>query len=297
MDTPHCALPLFHEVAKLKSFTKAAERLEMGVSTLSRRIAVLERQMGVTLFLRDTRNVELTAAGEMLLERSEFILSETEDVYETMHRDVSELRGQVRLSIHPDIYYDYLANVLADFAVRWPAIQLKIIISEQAPNPAMPPCDMDIRADAPANTSLSIRKILTGSPQLYASPELFMCRPWPLAPRDIQPLPCIQMHGKKPVRTLFNGAEKKECAIQPAHSSNSMRLCRDFALAGLGVCFLFPATAAEQLKSGELVQVLPDWSGPASEVYIALEDRRIPKRVEVLAEYIEHAVAAAWGGV
>ncbi|MDL2268521.1 LysR family transcriptional regulator [Desulfosarcina sp. OttesenSCG-928-A07] len=295
MDAPHCSLPLFHEVARLKSFTKAARRLEMGVSTLSRRIGILEKQMGVTLFLRDTRNVALTAAGEMLFERCEFILSEAENAYEAMQQDLSELRGQVRLSIHPDIYHDYLAGPLTDFAARWPAIQLKIIISALAPNPAMPPCDMDIRFEAPANTSLVIRKILTGAPQLYASPELFMCRPFPLLPRDIQSLPCIQMHGKKPVWTLYSSTATQDVPIQPSHIANSARLCHDFTLAGLGVCFLFPATASRQVKTGKLIQVLPDWSGPVSEVYIALENRQAPRRVEALAEHIEKTVSAAWG--
>lgn len=294
MQTPHCTLPLFHEVAKLKSFTKAAQHLEMGVSTLSRRIRILEKQMGVQLFRRDTRNVELTTAGAMLLERSEFIIRGAEDAYEALHRDLSEVCGQIRISIHPDIYHDYLAAALTDFAARWPDIRLKIIISERATGPGMPPNDMDIRFEAPADTSLSIHKVLTGSPRLYASPELFLCRPWPKTPHDIQTAPCIHMYGKKPVWTFFRRGEKEEVAVQSLHIFNSMRLCHDFALAGLGICFLFPASATKSEKSGRLIQVLPEWSGPASEVYIALKDRRIPKRIALLTEHIDSVVSAEW---
>ena len=295
MDAPYCTLPLFYALARLRNFTKAARSLEIGLSTLSRRIGNLEKQLGVQLFLRDTRNVELTTAGRMLFERCEFIFSEAEDAYEAVYRDLSEVRGQIRISIHPDIYHDYLTTALTDFAISWPDIRLRLILSERAPEPPMPSSDMDIRFEAPADTSMSIRTVLTGSPRLYASPDVFKSRPWPETPLDLQTLPCIHMHGRKPVWTFFRGDEKAEIAIQPTHTSNSMLLGRDMAVAGLGVCFLFPASAEEHAKSGRLVQVLHEWSGPLSEVYMALDNRRVPRRVALLAGHIENHVFAAWG--
>ena len=69
-------VPLLVEVARQKSFSKAADKLGIGVSTLSRRIKLLEKRMGVLLFYRDTRNVEPTDSGAYLLDRCGFILEE-----------------------------------------------------------------------------------------------------------------------------------------------------------------------------------------------------------------------------
>ena len=90
-------LPLLVEVARQKSFTKAAEVLDIGASTLSRRIRLLEKKMGVLLFYRDTRNVELTPNGSFMLERCEFILEEARRTYESLVRDRLEPSGLIRI--------------------------------------------------------------------------------------------------------------------------------------------------------------------------------------------------------
>ena len=77
-------IPLLVEVARQRSFSKAAEKLGIGVSTLSRRIKLLEKKMGVLLFYRDTRNVEPTDNGVYLLDRCSFVLEEVQRSYDSV---------------------------------------------------------------------------------------------------------------------------------------------------------------------------------------------------------------------
>lgn len=95
-------MPLFVEVARQKSFSKAAENLDMYTSTLSRRIAGLEKEMGVPLFLRNTRNVELTGSGKTLLERCEYILTETDNAREVVVGNMTKA-GRAGSAVHAGI--------------------------------------------------------------------------------------------------------------------------------------------------------------------------------------------------
>jgi len=97
-------LPLLVEVARQKSFTRAAEILDIGASTLSRRIRLLEKKMGVLLFYRDTRNVELTPSGSFMLERCEFILDEAKRTYDSLVLDLREPSGLLRICMYADTY-------------------------------------------------------------------------------------------------------------------------------------------------------------------------------------------------
>ena len=106
-------IPLLLEVSRQKSFTKAADILGIGASTLSRRIRQAEERMGVPLFYRDTRNVELTEHGARLVERCEFIVEEARKAQDALldrllaaHGSAAavpmeEAVGQLRISLPP----------------------------------------------------------------------------------------------------------------------------------------------------------------------------------------------------
>ncbi|MBM9532152.1 LysR family transcriptional regulator, partial [Desulfoprunum benzoelyticum] len=95
-------VPLLVEVARQKSFTKASEILGIGASTLSRRIKLLEERMGARLFYRDTRNVELTDNGRLLLERCEFLMEEAQKTYDSLVRNMQQASGLIRVCMFRD---------------------------------------------------------------------------------------------------------------------------------------------------------------------------------------------------
>lgn len=119
-------IPLFVEVAKHKSFTLAAEKLDMYISTLSRRIASLEESLKVTLFLRSTRHVELTDSGRVLYERYRYLLSEVENVRDEVIHNMTQPVGPVRIAVPADIFHTYMRGTLRDFAKKWPGIHLSV---------------------------------------------------------------------------------------------------------------------------------------------------------------------------
>lgn len=285
-------MELFVEVAKHKSFTRAAESLDMYTSTLSKRIAALEREMGVPLFLRNTRHVELTESGGILLDRCALILAETDHAYEAVVRNMTRPAGWLRISMPEDTYRSLADGVLSDFIGKWPDIHLNVMIREQAVDLLNEPVDVDIRPGPLADSSLKAKKVFTVDPAYYASPEFLEKYPLPEKPRDLLSMPCIGLFRMGFSWSFIRGKEKETILIRPAHIFCNVFLCMDFALAGHGVAMLRKTVAEPEVRAGRLVRLLPQWNGPSHDVYMVTAGGQMPKRVRVFMEYMADFFAA-----
>lgn len=279
-------IPLFVAIARLKSFTQAADFLGVGISTLSRRIAQLEKALGVPLLYRNTRKVELTEVGQSLLERCEFILTETDSAWESIVHNMNKASGQVRISMPEDCYHSLLKGALSAFASAWPEIQLRVDFSEQIVDLQGDPYDIFIRLGLMADASCIVRKMFTVAPFLYCSQTILDNHGTPEKPEDILSLPCISL-----VRTgnswIFCKKDiQKTVFVSPAYVFSSILLCHEFTTAGHGVTMLRKHIAAQDEKDGKLVHILQDWRGIQHNLYIITVKRQIPKRTQLVIDFL-----------
>lgn len=280
-------IPLLVEVARQKSFTKAAEILGIGVSTLSRRIKLLEERLGAPLLYRDTRNVELTDTGAFLLDRCEFILEETRKTYDAVVMNMRKPSGLIRVSMFRDLYDRLLKDGLVDFAARWPDIQIDLTFTEHPVDMRTDPYDVAFLIGPSIAPPLVARKLLTIEPFLYASPRLFERYPAPVEPKDLHKLPCIvlQRFGRR--WPMYDGRRHVTVEVQPRYSFSSVDMCRDFALAGHGVALLRGLLVAPDEKAGRLVRVLPEWSGGFEhDVSLVTGSAQLPQRVRLFVDHM-----------
>jgi len=117
----------FVEIAQIGHFTRAAERLHVAQPSLSRQIATLEAELGVTLLHRARGNVSLTAAGEQLLPIARRMLADAETAREEMAQLSGLRRGRVRLGATPTLCTSLVAEVLAEFRLEHPGIDVEIL--------------------------------------------------------------------------------------------------------------------------------------------------------------------------
>ena len=280
-------IPLFVEVARKKNFSHAADTLDMAVSTLSRRISLLEKEMGVPLFIRNTRNVELTPSGRVLLERSEYILAEADSACEAIIGNMKSPTGQVRVSVHADIYHDYsLAEALTSFAQRWPGMRLRISVTESHADLVTDPFDLDIQVGPLPDSGHRARKAYTIRPALYAAPAVLASHSMPAAPEDIRSMPCIHLAPRDTRWRFHSGGREISVDIHPTHVANSRRICYDLAMAGLGVTFLAPTLAAPRVADGSLIRLLPEWWAIPADIWLIMAGSQIPLRVRLLTEHL-----------
>lgn len=280
-------MPLFVEVAKHKSFTLAAEALEMPVSTLSRRIAALEKNLGVPLLYRNSRNVELTESGKIFYERCDFIVSDAKEACEAVTQNMNKPSGWVRFSIPGDVYMSFFEGALSSFAKAWPDIHLGIHFTERWVDLLTEPYDLDLRIGDLPDSNLKARRVGSGRPWVCAAPSLVERYGMPAHPRDLANLPSIvNSHQNTGWDLTSKSGEKVTVKLKPAHSFNSISASHTFVLEGLGVGFLPKPLAENHIKQGKLLRLLPEWELPTISAYLVMAGSQIPLRVRLLIDHL-----------
>lgn len=282
-------IPFFVEVAKQKNFSRAADILDMPVSTLSRRIQALERELGTQLFYRSARKVELTDTGREFFERCSSIVSEMEFAMEDLSRNMKSPSGLVRVSMQGEAYYLYLVESINAFAFKYPGIQLQLQFSDRWTDLHSEPFDLDLRIGPLPDSSFRARRLFTLRPMLYASPKLLEFYPMPQTPEDLTKIPCIAMVQQNNIWILNNGKTEVKITIKPAHITNNAFACLELARAGFGVTWQLPVSMASMVESGEFVPVLPEWRHFGVNLSAVMGNGQIPKRVRLFVDHLaEH---------
>jgi len=282
-------IPLFVEAARRSSFTLAAEAFDLPLPTVSRRIAAMEKRLGVPLFYRKTRRIELSEYGQALYERYRYVVDEVDASLDELFNDIKQPRGPVRFSVHSEVYHLYMLGVIGGFAAQWPGIQLSGQFSARWVDLYTEPFDVDIRAGKLPDSDLRVRKLVTLTPGLYASPKLLQHYPLPETPQDLLKIPCISPTQVDEAWPVSRGNVTEKIAIRPVHRVDNLQLSLELALAGAGITWSVHPIAAPHVEKGELVPVLPDWTVPGFDISAVMAGSRISKRVRLFVDYlVEH---------
>lgn len=282
-------IPLFVEAAKHGSFTLAAEAMDIPLPTVSRRIAAMEKVLGIPLFYRKTRKVELSEYGQVLYERYRYVVDEVDASLEELFSEIKLPRGPVRFSVHPEVYYTHMSGVVGAFASQWPGIQLTGQFSARWVDLYTEPFDLDIRTGQQPDSDLIVRKLVTLTPCLYASPALLQHYPPLETPTDLTNIPCIAQVLVDEAWPMKRGKMTEKVFVRPVHRVDNVGLSLELAIAGAGVGWAVPVVAAPYVERGELVPVLPDWTVPGFDITAVMASNRIPKRVRLFVDFlVEH---------
>ena len=277
-------MALFVEVIKANSFRGAAEAVGMPNSTVSRRIAELERRIGLRLLNRTTRRIELTEGGRLYYERCRRIVDEARLAHEELSELLDNPSGLIRLSIPSDFGVVYLAPMLAEFAERYPLIQFDLDLTPKRLDLIRDPVDLVIRIGALPDSQLIARPLGTLQRSLFASPSYLTRHGMPASPDALLQHQCLRMLDMPWV--LQNGEQQVSRAVQGRYLLNNVGMLRRLALLGQGIAMLVDEMISEDLASGNLQRVLPHWRAPPLPVYAITETRLVPAKVRVLIDFL-----------
>jgi DNA-binding transcriptional LysR family regulator len=184
-------LVVFAKVVEANSFSAAARRLQMPISTVSRRVAELEDELGVRLLDRSTRNPRLTELGAEVLEQAIRSAELSEAVDNIISNRLSKVYGTLRLSAPPTISDTLLTPIVTAFQAAYPDVRVQIFVTDRHIDHITEGIDLAFRLGALRDSSLVARKVLAYRRQLVASPRyLQRCRP-PEAPKDLLDHPLL----------------------------------------------------------------------------------------------------------
>lgn len=290
-------LLLFARIADAGSLSAAALRLGLPKSTVSRRLAALEGQLGERLMQRTTRKLTLTDIGHALLEHARQVVAESEAAAAlAQHRQVQP-SGRLRVSMPADFATGVLGPLLAAFVQNHPAISLELDLSPRRVDLIGEAFDLALRmGELPEDSTLAARRIATFSTGLYAAPSYLKRRGRPREPAELMTHDTLRLllRSGEPAPWALSRGEQRWAGAPPARASaNAPELLMLLARQGAGITAVSDHFAEPHVAAGELEPVLPDWDLPGAPAWVVFPGRRLmPARTRVFID----ALAAEFVG-
>lgn len=250
---------LLVQLAQAGSFVAAARQAGISPSAVSKSLARLEQRLGTRLFQRSTRQLSLTAEGQLFLTRSERILAEMQAAQEELAGNLAP-RGRLRLGL-PELGGIFLP-VLADFSRLYPAIALDLDFADALADVVGDGFDAVIRIGAPRDSRLAARKLGQLRSCVVASPAYLARHGTPRHPADLQKHACLHYRfrhsGKVEPWQLRQEADAAPLDLPLSMVCNNIEARLHFARQGLGIAWLPDLHVRQALDDGSLVEVLAD---------------------------------------
>ena len=285
-------LVLFAHVVDDGSFSKAALRLGLPKSTVSRRVAALESRLGERLLLRTTRKFAVTDFGHSVLDHARQVVIEIEAASSLAEHRQAEPSGRLRVSMPADFANLVLATLLAEFINKFPSIALELDLSPRRVDLIAENFDVALRmGELPDDASLAARRLAVFTHGLYASPAYLARRGIPSEPEALMEHDALHLRARTgdPTPWSLSRGEQRWDGIPPSRATaNSPELLQRLARAGAGIAALSVHFVDPYVRAGELAPVLDDWSLPAVTAWAVFPGRRLmPARTRVFLDALE----------
>lgn len=269
----------FVQVVDHGGFAPAGRAIGVPKSKLSRRVAQLEKHLGVSLIHRSTRNIAVTELGQAYYEHCAAMLVAAEAAQETIDRSIAEPRGLIRMSCPPGLLCFVVAEHLSTFMTRYPGVRVELEASGRRVDVVREGFDLAVRVRFPPleDSELSARMLSRSPQRLMAAPALFERYPQPTVPGDLNGLPSLDLVWPNQNHTWrLDGPDGASTQIdhRPRLVTDDLISLRRAALAGLGIVQLPLLVGGHDINGGALVDVLPGWAPRSGVVQAVFPSRR-----------------------
>lgn len=279
----------FVEVVESGGFGRAAERLGVSKSIVSRRVAGLEASLGARLLDRTTRGVAPTPAGEEFKVRAERILAELEEARDVVAESGRAVVGLLRLSAPLSFGLRNVAPLLAEMALRHPKLRIEASYSDRAVDLLGERFDAAIRIGSLPDSALVARRLAAVRGALVASPAYLARHGTPRTPADLanhEHLLRIGPVGSEPIK-LRAGKRWITVRVEGRFRADNGDALLEAAIAGVGIGRLPTFLLAPALERGELVPLLMDYEMPEAGIYLVRPPgAHVPGKVRALTEIL-----------
>lgn len=292
-------LLIFAHVAELGSFSRAADRLGLPKSTVSRRLAALEQQLGERLLLRTTRRQTLTEFGLQLLDHARQVVAEVDAVSALRERRHAAPSGRLRVSMPSDFANLLLTESLAAFVALYPGITLELDLTARRVDLLGEGFDVVVRIGSlPDDTLLAARQLNEFSIGLYAANSYLAERGQPATPHDLAQHDAVRLlgsQGEAATWTLMRGNERWDQTPAGRITANSPELLMGLIKAGAGIAAVPDYFAQNAVRQGILQRVLPDWCLPSQTASAVFPGRKLmPAKTRVFIDMLQTALGGSF---
>ncbi|MDC5803888.1 LysR family transcriptional regulator [Vibrio europaeus] len=258
---------LFSEVAKQLSFSKAAENLGISRSYLSSQINQLEQELDTSLLIRSTRNVRLTAAGEKILAKMQFINTSIVELEKELDHTKSDVSGLLRITAPTIFSHRFLIDICHQFQQQYPEIEFDLDVGYNREDLTKSHFDLAIRATNNPPDNMVAKKLIPYQHICCASPEYLEKHGVPSHPDELVHHNCLSDPNLRRWQFIDN-TKSIEVETNGDMLINDNLLLLTAAQQGKGIIKMPSYLVQPSLDSGQLVQLLPNYFIARSNIYL-----------------------------
>ncbi len=292
-------LGFFVTLAGCGSLSAAARDLGITKAAVSKRLAQMEGRIGVVLVNRTTRRMSLTPEGEVVLERARGILGDIDELDQLLGKSKGTPKGLLRVNATLGFGRSHVAPVISRFARRHPEVDVQLQLSVNPPALTEDAFDVCVRFGEPPDTRVIARRIAPNRRLLCAAPAYLERHGHPKVPHDLTRHNCIgirqgdEAYGMWRLSTGRGGRQRTEAVkTRGSLTTNDGEIAVSWALDGHGILMRAEWDIARHLRSGRLVQVLPQYETPGADVYAVYPQRlQLSTRVRAFVDFLSDSFA------
>jgi len=257
------AITVFVKVVEAGSFSAAARRLDMPKTTVSAKVAGLEKRLGVRLIQRTTRKLRVTEAGELYFRHCATAVREVELGEAALQSAKRKPYGLLKVTAPPGLGHTVLPRIARAYAMKYADVRLELLITNRAVDLVGEGVDLAIRsASSFKDSSLIVRRFWDAGSNLWASPGYLKALGKPAHPRDLKDAVFVGSPARQSL-ILHNGKVDFDLQLSGRVRADDVEVTKALSLLGEGIAWLPDYFVADAVKAGTLVPVLSQWQPKA----------------------------------
>ena len=284
-------LRVFMLVARRAGFAAAAEELGVSPAFVSKRVSLLEQTLNVMLLHRTTRRVTITEEGERIYEWAQRILQDVDEMMDELS-DVRQVpQGTLRIISSFGFGRRVVAPALSALALQYPQLELRFDVQDRLVDLVNEGVDLDIRVGDDIAPNLIARQLAANHRVLCASPQFLARHASPKQLSDLAALPCLVIKERDNpfgVWQLHSKEGQHAIKVTGPLSSNHGEIVHQWCLDGQGIALRSWWDVRENIASGHLVQVLPDYWQPANVWAVYVSRLATSAKIRTTVEFLRH---------
>lgn len=288
-------LGFFSALAAGGSLSAAARELGVTTPAVSKHLSQMEARLGVALVNRSTRRMSLTPEGEVYLEQARHILEEIDGLEQRMRDSRTAPQGLLRINATLGFGRSHVAPAISRFVKKNPGVEVQLQLSVNPPPLTDDAFDVCIRFGPPPDVRVVARFIVANRRLLCASPAYLAAHGAPHEPQGLVEHNCIGIRQGDEAYGVWRLSRGQARSVQVETvrtrgtlTTNDGEIAVHWALEGHGILMRAEWDIARYLKTGRLVQVLPEWSTPDADIYAVYPERfRKSARVRAFVDHLE----------
>jgi len=282
-------LKVFTRVASLGTFTAAANELNTTQSAVSKKIAWLEKRVGITLFSRHARAISLTSGGKQYLGLA-LKLTEEMDFFESqLRQEQASVSGVLKLSVPSGFSTRLLSAPLNDFLNLYPELSVDVSVSDKFVDLVEGDIDIAIRATNLKDSRLKARWFMDNDIVYFASPSYLEKHPAILSVNDLGQHQCLtySLANLSDVWRLTDGKKEFKVKVNEQLRSDSPEMLTEMAKYGQGIIAMPRWMVKQEVQAGTLKQVLVQYKSAKLPMYLVYKDSEYhPQRIRTFIDFI-----------